>query len=85
MLTAVLYGLLASSSFLIGSVIGCFASPPRRLVASVIAFGSGVLVSALTFELTEEAFERGSLAHTIAGFPSCWSVRCSTGYPRTPR
>jgi ZIP family zinc transporter len=68
MLTALVYGLLASSSFLIGMGIGLLCSPPRRLVAAVIAFGSGVLVSALTFELMQEAFEEGSPAFAIGGF-----------------
>jgi ZIP family zinc transporter len=68
MLTAALYGFLASSGFLVGMIIGLLFSPPRRVVAAVIAFGSGVLVSALTFELMEEAFAHGSPAFTIGGF-----------------
>ena len=68
MLTALLYGVLASSGLLIGVTIGLVASPPRRLVAAVVAFGSGVLVSALTFELMEEAFTEGSPAFTVGGF-----------------
>ena len=68
MLTATLYGLLASAGFLVGVTIGCVTSPPRRLVAAVVAFGSGVLVVALTFELMEEAFAEGSAAFTIGGF-----------------
>src|SRR5918994_2721289 len=68
MLTALLYGVLASSGLLVGVAIGLVTSPPRRVVAAVVAFGSGVLVSALTFELMEEAFAEGSLAFTIGGF-----------------
>ncbi len=68
MLTALLYGVLASSSLLLGAAIGLVTSPPRRLVAAVVAFGSGVLVSALTFELMEEAFIEGIPAFTIGGF-----------------
>jgi ZIP family zinc transporter len=68
MLTALFYGVLASSGLLIGIGVGLVTSPPRRLVAAMVAFGSGVLVSALTFELMEEAFTEGSPAFTIAGF-----------------
>lgn len=68
MLAAALYGLLASSGLLIGAFIGLIMSPSRRAVAAVIAFGSGVLVSALTFELMQEAAERGNLAFASAGF-----------------
>jgi len=49
-LTAVLYGPLASSGFFVGVTVGLVAEPPRRLVAAIMAFGGGVLVSALTFE-----------------------------------
>ena len=66
--TALLYGSLASSSFVVGVVLGLFTSPPRRLVASVVAFGAGVLVSALTFELMREAFDTGGAAYAISGF-----------------
>ncbi len=68
MMTAAVYGLLASSGFLIGVIIGLVTSPPRRLIASVIAFGSGILVSALTFDLMDEAFAVGHPAFAIGGF-----------------
>jgi len=68
MATAVLYGALASSSFVVGVLLGLVTTWPRRLVASVIAFGAGVLVSALTFELMQEAFEKGAAWFAITGF-----------------
>jgi zinc transporter, ZIP family len=68
MTTALLYGLIASSGFLIGVLLGLFTSPPRRLLAAIIAFGAGTLVCALTFELMEEAFETGTAAWSLAGF-----------------
>jgi ZIP family zinc transporter len=66
--TAFIYGLLASSSFVVGVVLGLYTRPPRRLVAAITAFGAGVLVSALTFDLMTEAFEKGSAAYAIGGF-----------------
>jgi zinc transporter ZupT len=68
MVTAVIYGLLASSSFVVGVLLGLATKPPRRLLAVVIAFGAGVLVSALTFDLMGEAFERETGAYAIGGF-----------------
>jgi ZIP family zinc transporter len=65
---AAVYGLLASSSFVIGVTIGLLTSPPRRLVAAIIAFGSGVLVSALTFDLMREAFDTGTAPFALTGF-----------------
>ena len=68
MITAALYGVLASSGLLVGALIGILTTPPRRLVAAVTAFGSGVLVSALSFDLMGEAFALGSPAFVISGF-----------------
>ena len=66
--TALLYGSLASSSFVVGVVLGLFTSPPRRIVAGVIGFGAGVLVSALTFDLMREAFDTGGAWYAVGGF-----------------
>lgn len=63
-----LWGLLAGAALLIGAVAGYFVRVPRRIVAGIMAFGSGVLVSALSFELMEEAFRRGGFDSTSAGF-----------------
>jgi len=68
LLGALVYGLLASSGLMLGALIGLFATPSRRVIAVVIAFGSGVLISALAFELMEEAFETGSAAYVVGGF-----------------
>ena len=43
MVTALVYGSLASSSFVLGVLLGLFTSPSKRVVAAVIAFGAGVL------------------------------------------
>ena len=68
MLIAAIYGALGSVGFLVGAAIGLVYSPPRRVIASIIAFGSGILVSALTFELMAEAFETGSPWFALGGF-----------------
>jgi zinc transporter, ZIP family len=67
-ITAALYGLLASSGLLVGALIGMLTTPPRQLVAAITAFGSGVLVSALSFDLMGEAFALGDPAFVIVGF-----------------
>src|SRR4051812_24321338 len=67
-LEAGLWGLLAGSALVMGAAIGYYARVPQRVVAGVMAFGSGVLISALSFELMDEAFKRGGIASTGAGF-----------------
>lgn len=59
MTEAFLWGLAASSSLVIGAVIAMTACPPSRVTGLVLGFGAGTLISAISFELTEEAFELG--------------------------
>jgi len=62
------WGLLAGAALLLGAFIGVRFKVPQRLVAAVMAFGSGVLISALSFELMDEAIDTGGLPSTAAGF-----------------
>jgi ZIP family zinc transporter len=62
------WGLVAGSALLVGAAVGYFSSIPQRLTAAVTAFGSGVLISALAFELMDEAFRRGGFGSTALGF-----------------
>ncbi len=62
------WGLLAGSALLIGAAIGYFARVGRRVVAGIMAFGAGVLISALAFDLMDEAYKRGGFASTAVGF-----------------
>ena len=67
-LVAGLWGLLAGSALLVGAAIGYFTRLPRRLIAAVMAFGGGVLISALAFDLMDEAYRRGGFDSTAIGF-----------------
>ncbi|MEW2539512.1 ZIP family metal transporter [Micromonospora chalcea] len=66
-LEAGFWGLLAGSALLIGAAVGFFARVPRRVTASVMAFGAGVLLSAVSFELIDEAHEQGGLRPVVIG------------------
>ena len=55
-LQAGLWGLVSGSALLIGALAGWFLPMPRRVVASIMAFGAGVLISALSFDLMDEAW-----------------------------
>jgi ZIP family zinc transporter len=59
--------LLAGSALLIGAALGYLLPVGRRVIASVMAFGAGVLLSAVSFELIAEAHERGGLVPTAVG------------------
>lgn len=58
-LQAGLWGALAGSALVLGSVAALTLNVPRRVVALILAFGGGALVSALAFDLSEEAFRIG--------------------------
>jgi zinc transporter, ZIP family len=67
-LQAGFWGLVAGSALLIGAALGYFARIPQRLVAAIMAFGSGVLISALSFDLMDHAYKRGGFDSTAIGF-----------------
>ena len=67
-LEAGLWGLLGGGALVVGALIAWLTPVPPRVVASVMAFGSGVLISAVAFDLMEEAEKTGGLAATALGF-----------------
>jgi ZIP family zinc transporter len=58
-LSAFIFGLAGSSALVIGAVAGAYWTPPRPLLASVLAFASGALITALAFDLFQESFNHG--------------------------
>lgn len=62
------WGLVSGSALLLGALVGLKFDLPKRWVAAVMAFGSGVLISALCFELMEEAYAHDGLTSTALGF-----------------
>ena len=61
------FGALSASSLLVGATIGIFYRPPSRLLAALMAFGGGALLSALAFELVEEAHHRAGFVPLAVG------------------
>jgi len=62
------WGELAGGALLLGAVVGYWIKLSRKIIAGVMAFGSGVLISALSFELMEEAYHQAGLMPTVFGF-----------------
>ncbi len=67
-LQAGIWGTVTGLALVIGALAGYYLRLPQRLTAAVMAFGSGVLISALAFEMMDEAYHRGGLAATAVGF-----------------
>jgi zinc transporter ZupT len=51
MLNAFLWGLIASSSLLIGGLLGIKLSLSKRVLGAIMAFGAGTLISTVAYEL----------------------------------
>jgi ZIP family zinc transporter len=62
------WGLLSGSALIIGSLIGYFVKVRQKTIALVMGFGAGVLISALSFELMDEAYNQGGFDSTALGF-----------------
>ncbi|MHB1254253.1 MAG: ZIP family metal transporter [Candidatus Humimicrobiaceae bacterium] len=65
---AITYSFLAGFSLILGVIIGTVFKIGQRAIAAIMAFGSGVLICALTFGLMEEAFKHGGFDAIVIGF-----------------
>ena len=65
---AAVWGLVGGLALVLGAAVAWRLRVPQPVVAGVMAFGSGVLISALAFELVAEAERTGGLAATVIGF-----------------
>ncbi|HLW05892.1 MAG TPA: hypothetical protein VKY38_10030 [Azoarcus sp.] len=67
-LVALAWGLFCGGASLVGASVGWFSKPSPRVTAGMMAFGSGILMSAVAFELMGEAWHAGGLFATTIGF-----------------
>jgi ZIP family zinc transporter len=51
---------LAASSLVIGGVVALLVAIPVRTIGLILGFGAGVLISAVAFDLVEEAASKSS-------------------------
>lgn len=59
MAEAAFWGLVGGGALIVGALAGLLLPVSRRAIGLVMAFGSGVLIAALSFELADDAFELG--------------------------
>jgi len=67
-LQAWMWGTIAGAALVVGSALSWTWTIRAKLVSSIMAFGAGVLISALSFDLVEEAANGGGLWPTAGGF-----------------
>lgn len=67
MAQALLFGVVASSALVVGALIGMRFELPKRILAILLSFAAGALVTALAFELFEDAYEMGGIWRAALG------------------
>jgi ZIP family zinc transporter len=74
------WGLLSGSALLLGSLAGYYINISQKFIAIIMGFGAGVLISALSFELMDEAYKKGGFSSTAIGFLSGASIYSVANY-----
>ncbi len=63
---ALFWGLFAGSSLILGGILALTLPIRERVLGLIMAFGAGVLISAVSFELVAEAFETAAGSGSLA-------------------
>ena len=64
---ALAYGAIGSSALVLGSLVGGWVKIPKRVLAAMLAFAAGALITALAFELFEDSYEQGGIWRAAVG------------------
>lgn len=67
MMMSLWFGVIASSALVAGAFIGVRFELPKRLLAMLLAFAAGALITALAFELFLDAYEHGGIIRAAIG------------------
>lgn len=62
MIEAFLWGALGASALLVGALIAYAGNPSRKVIAIIMALGSGVLIGSVSFELIGDAVDNAEVA-----------------------
>ncbi|KAA2235109.1 ZIP family metal transporter [Salinarimonas soli] len=66
-LQAGLWGLLGGSALVLGAGLAYLVRLPMRLTADIMAFGCGILISAVAYDLILDGFEAGGIWPVVGG------------------
>jgi ZIP family zinc transporter len=64
---SLLFGAIASSALVLGALAGGRLRFPKRVLAGMLAFAAGALITALAFELFEDSYEQGGMWRASLG------------------
>ncbi len=64
---ALIFGVIASSALVLGALVGAKVQLPKAVLAGMLAFAAGALMTALAFELFEDSYEHGGIWRAAIG------------------
>src|ERR671910_2951704 len=64
---ALIFGVIASSALVLGALVGARVQLPKAVLAAMLAFAAGALITALAFELFQDAYEHGGIIRAAIG------------------
>ena len=64
---ALVFGAIASSALVLGALAGVRVRLPKRVLAAMLSFAAGALITALTFEMFEDSYEQGGIWRAALG------------------
>jgi ZIP family zinc transporter len=91
---ALIFGAIASSGLLLGAFLGDRVKIPKRVLAAMLAFAAGALMTALAFELFQDSYEQGGIWRAALGLAvgavvftviSAWLDRMAEGHDEQER
>jgi len=65
---AAFWGMVAGIALLIGALMGYYIPIQQKIIGSIMAFGAGVLISTIAFELMDKARKQGGFYAVAIGF-----------------
>ncbi|MGG3806492.1 ZIP family metal transporter [Metabacillus fastidiosus] len=68
MWNAAMWGAVSGSAVLLGALAAMFLPIKKRIIGFIMAFGTGVLIGAATYELLGESVHKGGIKATSIGF-----------------
>ena len=65
---AAMWGAISGSAVFLGALAALFFHVKKRIISDIMAFGTGILIGAASYELLEDSVHNGGLKATAIGF-----------------
>ncbi|PLS08469.1 ZIP family metal transporter [Neobacillus cucumis] len=65
---AAMWGAISGSAVFLGALAALYLPVKKRIIGDIMAFGTGILIGAASYELLEDSIRNGGLQATVTGF-----------------